>query len=150
MIHLCYRARTFVCGWPRLRLAAKRGGEEAGTASQRKTKENLGKGGGDARPNPKPSDNLDLRSLKPLPKEREVGSGVKRTEAPKQQPVINSPDQSVPTEPKLTREQLLDLAGRNIAEWLDQKHQRFVEEQLRITRWKEEKSPEPTTDQEEE
>jgi hypothetical protein len=43
-----------------------------------KLKEIPGKGGGDARPNPELSHNLDLGSLKPLPEKREVGSGVKK------------------------------------------------------------------------
>jgi hypothetical protein len=74
----------FACGGSKLRLAAKRGGDYAGKASQLKTKENLGNGSGDAQPNPKPYQNLDLRSLRPLPKERKAGSGVKKAEAPKQ------------------------------------------------------------------
>lgn len=42
------------------------------------TKERAGEGGGDARPDPKPLHNLDLSTLKVLPKEREAGWGVKQ------------------------------------------------------------------------
>jgi hypothetical protein len=48
--------------------------------ASKKLKERVGEGGGDARPNPKPSHNLDLSSLKPLPEKRKVGSGVKKLE----------------------------------------------------------------------
>jgi hypothetical protein len=54
-----------------------------------KLKEHVGEGGGDARPNPKPSHNLELSSLKPLPKEKEVGWSVKKLES---QSILGSPN----------------------------------------------------------
>ncbi len=71
----------FACSQSKLRLAAQRGGVEAGKAASEKLKERVGEGGGDALSNPKQSHNLDLSTLKPLPKERGVGSGVKNPES---------------------------------------------------------------------
>jgi hypothetical protein len=78
---------SYFCLWlVNTKTSCKERREEAGKAASEKLKEQLGEGRGDAQPNPKPSHNLDLRSLRPLPKERGVGSGVKNPEKPKQQP----------------------------------------------------------------
>jgi hypothetical protein len=57
-------SQFFACSWSKLRPAGRRGGEEAGKASQYKLKER--------------APNLDLRSLKPLPEKREAGWGVRK------------------------------------------------------------------------
>ena len=51
-----------------------------------------GEGGGDARPNPKPLDNLELSTLKVLPRQREAGWSIKKPPPEREEPDSDTPE----------------------------------------------------------